>query len=424
MTIYSSVILLTELMMMAMTIHVIHYSGFEKSEKRWYVATFTAIMLCAAAEFSAIHFDARGKGFVIPLTIITVIQISLSPMLPVFFAGALGMRREARAVSRFFCLNVLAQIISAPFGWIFFFDEGGKYIRGNLYFIYQFFYISSLVFLIVALNIVGKRFRKRDIYTIAMVMVIMLAAILPLILYKVYTDYLGIALCACLSYIYYNDLIQEDIQAELIAKQDKISSMQKQMISGLANLIESRDLETGEYVARTSEYVKKLASFARQDGVYADVLDDHFITLIGRVAAMHDIGKIVVSDQILKKPGRLTAEEYEEMKKHASAGGTVVREVLSGITDAEYLTMASDIATYHHEWWNGKGYPTGLKGEAIPLSARIMAIADVYDALISERCYKQAMPRERAYEIIQEESGTHFDPKLAEAFLNHREEFD
>ena len=423
MTIYSSVILLTELMMMAMMIHVIRYSGFTRSEKGWYVATFTAIMLCAAAEFCAIHFDARGSGFVIPLTIITVIQFSLSPLLPVFFAGALGMRREARAVSHFFLLNVLAQIISAPFGWIFFFDEGGKYIRGNLYVIYQFFYISSLVFLIVALNIVGKRFRNRDIYTIIMVMVIMLAAILPLILYKVYTDYLGIALCACLSYIYYNDLIQEDIQAELIAKQDKISSMQKQMISGLANLIESRDLETGEHVARTSEYVKKLASFARQDGVYADVLDDHFIKLIGRVAAMHDIGKIVVSDQILKKPGRLTAEEYEEMKKHASAGGTVVREVLSGITDAEYLTMASDIATYHHEWWNGKGYPTGLKGEAIPLSARIMAIADVYDALISERCYKQAMPRERAYEIIQEESGTHFDPKLAKVFLDHKEEF-
>jgi response regulator RpfG family c-di-GMP phosphodiesterase len=199
--------------------------------------------------------------------------------------------------------------------------------------------------------------------------------------------------------------------------------MQKQMISGLANLIESRDLETGEHVARTSEYVKKLAFFARQDGVYVDELSDHFITLIGRVAAMHDIGKIVVSDQILKKPGRLTAEEFEEMKKHATAGGTVVREVLSGITDAEYLTMASDIATYHHEWWNGKGYPAGLKGEEIPLSARIMAIADVYDALVSERCYKQAMPREQAYEIIQQESGTHFDPKLAKAFLNHKEEF-
>ena len=423
MTIYSCVILLTELMMLAMMIHVIHYSGFEKAEKGWYVATFAAIMLCAAAEFSAIHFDARGRGFVVPLTIITVIQFSLSPMLPVFFAGALGMRREARAVGKFFFLNVLAQIIAAPFGWIFYFDEGGKYVRGNLYFIYQFFYISSLVFLIVALNIVGKRFRNRDIYTMAMVMVIMLAAIIPLILYKVYTDYLGIALCACLSYIYYNDLIQEDIQAELIAKQDRISSMQKQMISGLANLIESRDLETGEHVARTSEYVKKLAFFARQDGVYVDELSDHFITLIGRVAAMHDIGKIVVSDQILKKPGRLTAEEFEEMKKHATAGGTVVREVLSGITDAEYLTMASDIATYHHEWWNGKGYPAGLRGEDIPLSARIMAIADVYDALVSERCYKQAMSREQAYGIIQQESGTHFDPKLAKAFLNHREEF-
>ena len=138
MTIYSSVILLTELMMMAMVIHVVHYSGFTRSEKGWYVATFSAIMLCAAAEFSAIHFDAWGRGFVVPLTVITVVQFSLSPMLPVFFAGALGMRREARAIGKFFFLNVLAQIISAPFGWIFYFNEGGKYVLGNLYFIYQF----------------------------------------------------------------------------------------------------------------------------------------------------------------------------------------------------------------------------------------------------------------------------------------------
>ena len=311
MTLYSGVILLTELMMLAMTIHVINYSGFTRLEKGWYVGTFVAIMLCAALEFTAIHFDARGSRFSIPLTIITVMQFSIAPMLPVFFAGALGMRREAKMIGIFFFLNVLVQIISAPFGWVFHFDGAGKYIRGNLYFIYQFFYISSLFFLIIALYTVGKRFKKRDICTIIMVMVIMVAAILLLILYKVYTDYFGIALCACLSYIYYNDLVQEDIQAELVANQNKISSMQKQMITGLANLIESRDLETGEHVARTSEYVKKLATFAKQDGVYAEALSDHFIALMGRVAAMHDIGKIVVSDQILKKPGRLTTEEYE-----------------------------------------------------------------------------------------------------------------
>lgn len=424
MTLYAGTILLTELMMLAMIIHVANYSGFKRVEKTWYITTFGTIMLCAFAEFIAKHFDARRSGFVLPLTILTVVQFSLTPLLPVFFAGALGLRREAKIVGAFFLVNVIVEVIAAPLKLIFYFDEGGKYIHARYYFLYEAFYILSMVFLIVGLVIVSKRFKRRDAVTIVMVLVILVAAIFPLIFYKVYTDYIGIALCACLCYIYYNDLIQEDIQAELVANQNRISSMQSQMISGLANLIESRDLETGEHVARTSAYVKTLARCAREDGVYSKELSDHFISVMGRLAPMHDIGKIVISDQILKKPGKLTTDEFEIMKKHAAAGGEVVREVLSGITDEEYLSCASDIATYHHERWDGNGYPLGLKGDEIPLSARIMAIADVFDALISERCYKKAMTREEAYEIIREESGTHFDPKLAEVFLNHRDEFE
>ena len=220
-----------------------------------------------------------------------------------------------------------------------------------------------------------------------------------------------------------NDLIQKEKQAEFIANQEKVSRMQAHIISGLANLIESRDLETGEHVARTRSYVKALSEFARADGVYTDLLDDHFISLMCRVAALHDVGKIVVPDHILKKPGRLTPEEYDEMKRHASEGGKVVREVLDGVTDDEYLSFASDVATCHHEKWNGEGYPKGRSGEAIPLSARIMAIADVFDALVSKRCYKNPMPPERAFEIIREEAGKQFDPNLAQVFLNHKDEF-
>ena len=138
---------------------------------------------------------------------------------------------------------------------------------------------------------------------------------------------------------------------------------------------------------------------------------------------MHDIGKIIIPDSILRKPGRLTEEEFAEMKRHAELGGTVVREVLNGISDEEYLSFASDIATFHHERWDGTGYPDRLKGEEIPLSARIMAIADVFDALISERCYKKAMPPEEAFEIIRNESGSHFDPNLTKVFLDHKEMF-
>lgn len=309
MTLYAGVILLTELMMLTMTIHVMHYSGFTKVEKTWYLVTFVAIMLCALAEFLAIELNARGSAFRIPLTVITVIQFSITPLLPVFFAGALGLRREAKLVGAAFSVNAVAQILSAPFGWIFYFDETGRYIRGKGYIVYQAFYIVSLIFLIIGLAVVGKRFKKRDIYTIVMVLIVMVAAIVPLILYKVYTDYIGIAISACLCYIYYNDLIQEDLTAEVIAKQRELARVQKHIISGLANVIESRDMETGEHVARTSEYVRILAEDARKEGVYADVLDDKFIELMTRLAPMHDIGKIVVPDHILKKPGRLTVEE-------------------------------------------------------------------------------------------------------------------
>ena len=271
--------------------------------------------------------------------------------------------------------------------------------------------------------LVGRRFRHRDTGTIAMILVVLAAGILPMTVYKINIAYMAIAISASLSYIYYNDLIQQDIQAELVANQEKMSQMQEHIISGLANLIESRDLETGEHVARTSSYVRKLSAFAGADGVYADKLDERFISLIYRAAPLHDVGKIVVPDHILKKPGKLTAEEFEEMKRHASEGGRVVREVLSGVADDEYLSFASDVAACHHERWDGKGYPQGLSGEAIPLSARIMAIADVFDALTAERCYKKAMPPEKAFEIIREGTGTQFDPKLAGVFLRHKDAF-
>ena len=423
MTLYAAVITLTELLMLTMTIHVISYAGFTKLQKRWYLFTFVAIMICAGAEFLRRYFDMRGPGFVFPLSAVTVLEFCLSPMLPVFFAGALGMYRPAIVAGAAFCLNALVEIITAPLGWVFYFDAAGKYFRGPYYLIYEGSYTISIIFLIVCLFYVGRRFQRRDTKTIVMVLVIMVTALASMSFFKAYTDYLGIAICACLSYTYYNDLVQADIQAELVRKQNKITDMQTHMISGLANLIENRDVETGEHVARTSNYVRTLAEHARRDGVYADRLDDHTIDLMYQVAPLHDIGKIVVSDQILRKPGKLTAEEFEQMKRHAAEGGAVVREVLANVADEEYLALASDIASYHHEWWNGAGYPQGLSGEAIPLAARIMAVADVFDALISARCYKKAMPLEQAFEIIRQEAGTHFDPMLVQVFLDHKEDF-
>lgn len=417
MTFYVWATILIELMMATMIFHVIRYSGFTKQQKAWFVLTFASVMVCAGAEL-AVHCGVYHHALAIPLTVLTVIQFSLSPLLAIFFSGALGLYKEATIALKILSLNAVVEIVSAPFGWIFYFTEEG-YFRGQFFIVYEIFYFIALLYLIVSMIIVGKRFRNRDFSTIVMVLVIMIAGIIPMTIFSLHIAYISIGICACLCYIYYNDLVQEDIQAELVTNQKRMSKMQEHTITGLASLIESRDTETGEHVARTCRFVKEIAESARKENVYANVINDHFISLLYTLAPMHDVGKIVVSDSILRKPGKLTPEEYEQMKKHAAAGGTLVRQILEGIADEEYIKFASDIATYHHEWWNGSGYPQGLAGESIPLCARIMAIADVYDALTSKRCYKDALPQEEAVEIIREESGTHFDPNLVSVFLAH-----
>ena len=155
--------------------------------------------------------------------------------------------------------------------------------------------------------------------------------------------------------------------------------------------------------------------------VYPKVIDWKFVELITRVAPLHDIGKIVVPDSILKKPGKLTDEEYNTMKMHTTEGVRIIKEIFSMTEDNEYVKMAMDVAGYHHEFWDGRGYPNGLKGDQIPVSARIMAIADVFDALVSVRCYKKAIPVEDAFKILKEEERIHFDPILTEIFLQNKD---
>lgn len=220
------------------------------------------------------------------------------------------------------------------------------------------------------------------------------------------------------------DLYKEALQSEVDRQMNEINSqhkkivkMQNHTIVSLSNLVENRDSDTGHHVRRTSRYVRLLAKKAKQDGYYTETLTDRYIDFLYKAAPMHDIGKIVVSDVILKKPGKLTDEEFSLMQKHALEGGRIVREVLGDDQDEEYVTIASEIATSHHEKWNGNGYPRKLKEEEIPLSARIMAIADVFDALVSPRCYKTPFPVEEAFAIIRQDAGTHFDPVLAGEFL-------
>lgn len=211
---------------------------------------------------------------------------------------------------------------------------------------------------------------------------------------------------------------------EIMERNSKMLAIQESTIIGMANLIESRDHDTGEHVKRTSVYVELLAKAAKQAGYLPDILTDRYIDLTVKAAPLHDIGKIAVSDSILQKPGKLTEEEFERMKAHTTAGGRIVKEVLGTIEDHEYLDVASHVAMSHHEKWNGSGYPLGLKENDIPLCARIMAVADVFDALISKRCYKEQMPMDKAFDIISESGGTHFDPELARLFVSIRSDIE
>ncbi len=203
---------------------------------------------------------------------------------------------------------------------------------------------------------------------------------------------------------------------------ERVSSMQSGMITFMAEVVENKDDNTGGHIRRTAKYVEHIAKELKRQGVYSTVLTDRYMTDMVVAAPLHDIGKIHIPDAVLNKPGKLTEEEFEIMKTHTTAGEELLTHAKAELGESGYLNTAVEMAAYHHEWWNGKGYPYGISGEEIPLCARIMAVADVFDALTSRRCYKDAMPLEKAYAIIREESGTHFDPFVVEAFLAVAEE--
>lgn len=203
-------------------------------------------------------------------------------------------------------------------------------------------------------------------------------------------------------------------------KTAKLSAMQDSIIKGMAMMVESRDNSTGGHILRTSDCVRIFVSILKNHSEF-DWCTPDFCEKVIKAAPMHDLGKIAVDDAILRKPGKFEAEEYEMMKTHSTKGAIIVQEVLRETTDSQFKTIATNVAHYHHEKWNGKGYPTGKKAEQIPVEARIMALADVFDALVSKRCYKEAKSFEEAFEIIQNDLGEHFDPVLGKLFLECRE---
>ena len=214
------------------------------------------------------------------------------------------------------------------------------------------------------------------------------------------------------------------LEAEVARRMLENDLTQRVSIRALAHLAELRDPETGNHLLRTQAYVQQLARRLQANPRFAAVLSDHNIDLLARSAPLHDIGKVGVPDHILLKPGRLDANEWAVMQTHAKLGSDAIEQAESDIEiPLAFLSLAKEIAYWHHEKWDGSGYPDQLAGDAIPVSARLMAIADVFDALISARVYKPAMPYAQACDIIAAGRGTHFDPDMADAFLAGLDDF-
>ncbi|MDO4166386.1 MAG: cache domain-containing protein [Eubacteriales bacterium] len=219
------------------------------------------------------------------------------------------------------------------------------------------------------------------------------------------------------------DRVEEQTR-EIREQSQKMIQLQENVVEGMATLIESRDGDTGQHVRSTKRYVAMMVDYMYEHRLHPDEVDQEYMTRICNAAPLHDVGKIMISDTILNKPGRFTPEEFAVMQTHSEIGGRIVKDILGEGMDQELIQIASDVAHYHHEKWDGSGYPEGLKGTEIPLSARIMAVADVFDALVSKRVYKDAMGVEEAYAILQEDAGTHFDPELVDIFVKIRNQVE
>lgn len=207
------------------------------------------------------------------------------------------------------------------------------------------------------------------------------------------------------------------------AKTAKLRKIQNDIIVSMASIVENRDNNTGGHVARSSKIVEIFVKYLRKK-TNSPIVTREFAECVKKAAPLHDFGKIAVPDEILNKPGKFTAEEYAKMKEHPEKGSVLVKKILKNADDPVFAQIAVNVAHFHHEKWDGTGYPNGLAGEEIPYEARIMALADVFDALVSKRVYKESFSYDKAFEIIEESLGSHFDPELCTAFLECRKELE
>ena len=276
-------------------------------------------------------------------------------------------------------------------------------------------YLNALVYLLFLFFVVTLYRKKIEKNRYAGVIMSIAVSLTVMILQSIFPEILITSIVPA-AFILGFYLLMEDPSYRRLEKHNY------EMISGFSTLVENKDDSTGGHILRTKQYVEIILNQLQNEKKYRNIISRDFVKNMLNAAPMHDIGKISTPDVILQKPGKLTPEEYEIMKQHAPRGGEIIMETFSRLDNPEFLKTAYYVARYHHEKWNGKGYPEGLDGEKIPLCARIMAIADVFDAVSAKRCYRDAIPLVQCFQIIEKGRGTDFDPDLVDVFLDAKEE--
>lgn len=274
-----------------------------------------------------------------------------------------------------------------------------------------FFYYGIILYLLIARH----RFlpKEKKLGTASIIIIVGTILMLQII----YPEALLTSICATILLVgIYVDFENPSIR--------RLTVYNDSMVEGFATMVENRDDNTGGHIRRTRAYVNLMLHKMRHDKRYEDIVNKDYLVNVSNAAPLHDVGKIATPDRILQKPGKLTDEEYAVMKEHAARGGEIILNTFKDIDNPEFQKIAYEVARFHHEKYNGKGYPDGLSGEQIPLHARVMAIADVFDAVSQKRCYREAMPIDQCFDIIAKGSGTDFDPYLTQMFLGSRAEIE
>ena len=396
----------------------------KKGFRFYFQFLFAFLILCLSAHLIRQIFDGQpGENMRAFLSVIPCFEglfVSALPYIMALLLLSIARTKYNRRIRIVLHSLLFAQIVFDIVGSVleqaYFYDVNNQYHRGPLYLLFNIAPALMLLICAVLLFFFGKRMGR--VVKIAF-WVFILAPLVAIVIqsFSYGVQYVILAMIAGSVFMYF--AILKD-QAEQYRKQnDAIAKLQNGLILVLADLVESRDKCTGDHIKKTGEYVRIIMEQLKEDGAYAEQLTDSFVEDVVRSAPLHDIGKIQVPDAILNKPGRLTSDEFEIIKTHTTAGRDIISSAINMVSeeDSGYLYEARNLAYCHHEKWDGSGYPQGLAGEAIPLSARIMAVADVFDALVSKRSYKLPFTFEEAMKIIKEESGTHFDPKIVDSFV-------